>query len=102
MFFELAKLHGTAPTRTSKGDGEIKCNSAIFDEHNAIGQGERLGDIMGNQNGGKALLEPHPLEQALHADTGERIERAERFIQHQQIGLADERARQSHTLLLPS
>ena len=36
MFFELAKLHGTAPTRTGKGDGEIKRYSAIFDEHDTI------------------------------------------------------------------
>ena len=45
---------------------------------------------------------PQPLDQPLHLRPGERVERAERFVEQQQAGMMHERARQRHALLLPA
>ena len=48
------------------------------------------------------LREPHLLDEALHFDAGQRIERAERFVERKQARRAHERARERDTLLLPA
>ncbi len=48
------------------------------------------------------MLQPEPLDQLLHLDAGQRIQRAQWFVQQQQAWLVDQRAGQRHALLLPA
>jgi len=52
--------------------------------------------------GREALRLPHVLDQSLHLDPGERIERAEWLVARQQPRMADQRAGECDTLLLPT
>lgn len=81
-------------------DIEIERDLAMVDDDDAIGQCHGFRDIMGDQHGGKCLLQPDALEQLLHFDAGERIERAERFVQCQNIGMGDKRPGEGHALAL--
>ncbi|MCY1555272.1 hypothetical protein D9M68_919140 [compost metagenome] len=55
---------------------------------------------MGDEEGGEALFQPHPLDQRLHGDAGQRIERTQRLIEREKTRLADQRAGQSRSLPL--
>src|SRR5690606_11444319 len=57
-------------------------------------------NVMGDEKGGETLFAPHTLDQGLHGDAGQRIERAERFIKGEKPGLADQGAGESGTLPL--
>ncbi len=46
------------------------------------------------------MLLPEPLDQLLHLDAGQRVQRAQRFVQQQQARLVDQRTGQGHALLL--
>ena len=71
-----------------------------LDHDDAVGERDRLGDVVGDQDRGEALVEPDALQQLLHLDAGQRVERAERLVERQDLRLADQRAGQRHALLL--
>jgi hypothetical protein len=55
---------------------------------------------VGHQQRGESLIEPYALQQPLHGDTGQRIERAQGLVECQDARLADQRASERHALLL--
>ena len=75
---------------------------AVLDQHDSVGQHQRFGDVMGDEHRGELLLEPDALDQPLHADAGQRIERTQGLIESEQARPADERACQRDALLLPA
>ena len=104
-FFRIAALQRRQLRRaalpwTGNIDAEIVSNAAVFDDQHAVGQRHGLGDVMGHQDRGKALIMPDTFEQPLHRDPRQRIERAERLVEGKNARLADQRARQRHALLL--
>ena len=75
-------------------------DAAVLDDQHAIGQRDGFGDVVRHQDRGKALIVPDPLQQPLHRNPRQRIERAERLVERQHARMADQRARQRHALLL--
>ena len=98
--FQRRQFGRTALPRTRNIDAEIERDAAVLDDQHAVGERHGLGNVVGDQDRGEALIVPDPLEQLLHLDAGQRVERAERLVEREDARLADQRARQRHALLL--
>ncbi|KAG1386625.1 hypothetical protein G6F60_014416 [Rhizopus arrhizus] len=66
----------------------------------AGGHGHRFFLIVGDEDEGDAQLALQVLKLQLHALAQLQVQRGQRFVQHQQLGLVDDGARQRHPLLL--
>ncbi len=102
MLFELSEFGNVAAAWAWQINCEIKPNRAIFNQQHAVGQHERFADIMRDEEGCKTFCAPNFFNEPLLFNAGERIERAERFIQRQSLRLRDERAGQGDALTLPA
>ena len=92
-----------SPRRRGRGRSTgISIATRQLQQHDAVGQRHRLGHVVGHQDRGEALVLPDLLDQGLHLDPGQRVERAERLVQRQQPRVADQGAGQRHALLLPA
>ncbi len=67
--------------------------------HDAVGEIDRFGDIMGDVDDRLARRPPHLGEQLLHVVAGERIERRERLVHQQHRRIVGERTRDRDALL---
>jgi len=56
--FEAGELGGAAPARPGHRHLQVERDPAGADHHNPVGEGDRLGDIRRDQNGGEFLGEP--------------------------------------------
>ena len=86
--FQRGKFGRAAPPRTRDIDVDVVRDAAVLDDQHAVGQRDRFGDVMRDQDRGKGLIVPDPLQQPLHRNPRQRIERAERLVerQHARIG----------------
>src|ERR1700722_1718091 len=98
--FQRREIGRTAPARARDVDIDIVRDAAVFNDQHTIGERDRFGNIVRDQDRGEGLIMPDPLQQPLHRNTGQRIERAERLVESQDAGMADQRAGQRHALLL--
>ena len=57
---------------------------------------------MSHQHGGESAIQPERLDQALHLQPRQRIQCAQPFVEQQQMGRPDQRARQGNALALPA
>ena len=73
---------------------------AVADDDHPVGKRDRLGDIVGDENRGKAVLAPDALEQAVHLHPRQRIERAERLVEEKNAGPAHQGTRKRDALAL--
>src|SRR5580704_3541686 len=80
----------------------VQCDTASLNQDDAVRQTYGLGNIMGYEHGGKASISPDIFDELLHLDACERVQRAEGFIQQQQIRVMDKSASQSDPLPLPA
>src|SRR3978361_338650 len=80
--------------RTRKRDGDIIDDPTRTPTHdeNAIGHISGLLQIVRDQHGGKALIEPEGLHRNPEFLTRKGIERAKRLIEQQDLGTMDDRA----------
>ena len=94
----------TSAEPRSRGRGRsMRMSSAIspfVDDDDAVGERDRFGDVVRHQQRGEFLLAPDALQQALHGDAGERVERAERLVERENARPADQRAGERDALLL--
>ena len=72
----------------------------VGEHEHPVGEQDRLVDVVGDQQHGRTVLRHSVLQQAVHSDPGERVERTERFVEQQQFGLADQGAGQCDPLRL--
>jgi hypothetical protein len=98
--FEPSEVSRPALSRPLEVDGEIPGDAACFDEHDAIGESHGLGDVVRDQDRSQPLRADHLLDQALHLDARQSVERAKRLVEREQPGRAHERARKGDPLLL--
>jgi len=56
--FEAGELGGAAPARPGHRHLQVERDPAGADHHHPVGEGDRLGDIVRDQNGGEFLGEP--------------------------------------------
>ena len=64
-----------------------------------VGEIDRLAQVVRHQHAGEALLQPQRLHDAPQLLAREGVERAERLVEHQQLGLVDQRAAEVRALL---
>ncbi len=98
---DRGKLGRTAMARPSEIDVYIVSDAAVLDDEDAVGQRDRFRHVVGDQDGGEPLVPPNALQQALHRNPRQCIERAKRLVESKQPGMAHERASQRDPLLLP-
>ena len=75
---------------------------ALVHHHHQVGQRHRLLLGMGDVDEGHRQLGLPLLELGPHPDAQERIERRQRLVEQQHLGLGDQRPGQRHALLLPA
>ena len=71
---------------------------SLAEDHDAVGQVERLVDVVGHQHHGGAQATAGVGEQVLHSQPRQRVERGERLVEEQHLGVADQRPRQRDAL----
>ena len=70
----------------------------LAEDNDAIGEKQGLFHVVGNEQDREPRVLPQTHKLALHADARERIQLAERFVEHEQGGVVDERPRERHAL----
>ena len=74
--------------------------SAVGQHEHAIGEQQRLVDVVGDEQHRRPVAATQLLDQRVHPDPGERIQRTERLVKQQQLRLADQRPSQRGPLRL--
>ena len=94
----LAQLHGIA--RPREVDLEVGLHAARPRRHqdDAVGQGQRLAEIVGDEQHGLALALPQAQQHRVHVELGVGVERAERLVHQEDFGSGNQRAHQRHAL----
>src|SRR5260370_41862049 len=75
-----------APSRARKCDREVEPDGAVAQHDHAIGERNRLADVVRDQNRRKAAFDPQPLEKLVHLDAREGVESAERLVEQEGFG----------------
>ena len=97
---ELGDLERVEPTRTLDVDRVLlddPTGSARQQDH-AVAEAHGLAHVVGHEDHGEPRLAPQPLELVVQHVAGHGVERAERLVHEQDVGLLRERARQRHPL----
>ncbi|MNW02478.1 hypothetical protein D3C71_1982720 [compost metagenome] len=86
--------------RAGERDRQVERNAAFIDDDDAVGKRHGLGHIVGDKYGGKVLLLPDALQELLHLDARQGVERAERLVECQDERVSDQGTGKRHALLL--
>ena len=98
--FHAGELGRTSPARPRQIDRNVGCDCAMVDQHDPIPERDGFRNVVSDQNRREAVRQPNLLDQTLHLDACQRIERAERLVERQNARRAHEGARKGDTLLL--
>ena len=102
---------GAADEARHEGGGRLQIQLArrgqlldapLVEHRDAIRHGQGLALVVGHVDEGDAELLLQALELDLHFLAQLQVERAQRLIEQQHLGMIDERARQRHALALPA
>ena len=93
---------GSARCGVDRARAAALLHLAVAKQNYAIGDGQRLALVVGDEDEGDADFALQQLQLALHFQAQVGVERGERFIEQQQTGPVDQRPGQRHTLLLSS
>src|SRR5216684_2097891 len=100
--FQCREVGRAALAGTRDIDIDVMRDTAIFNDQNPVGQCDGFGHVMRDKDRRKSLIAPDPLQQPLHGNPRQGIERAERLVEGENAGMTDQRTRQRHALLLPA
>ena len=81
-------------------DAQVDGEPPLAQHEDAVGQGDRLVDLVGDEQHGRAVAEEQLAHEVLHLDPGEGVEGGERLVEQQQLGLAHQGAGERHPLRL--
>src|ERR1043166_3630013 len=97
---EPQKFRAAALSRPLEVDLEIAFDATGARRHdeNPVAHVNGFVDVVGHEEHGRATVPPELQNFVLHAHAGEGVERAQRFIEEQQLGMIDQRAGQSGSL----
>src|SRR3954447_9445994 len=96
--FETRELGRAAFAGPGRVNHNVMGDAPFLDHQHPVGQRDRLGDIVGHQDRGKALIALDALQQPLHRDAGQRVQRAKRLVEGEHTGTRDQRAGKSYAL----
>ena len=97
---QRGRSRGAASVPRGQVDRRVHRDGAVLDDHDPVGEHHGLGHVVGDQHGGEPVLASGLLEDVLHLEAGQGVEGAQGFVEQQQAGAADERARQRDAALL--
>jgi hypothetical protein len=83
-----------------KVDSQVEGNFTLIEHDDPVGQHNGLTHVMGHEKCGETLFLPDLLDEPLHGDAGERIERPQGLVEGKEIGLADQGPGQRRALLV--
>src|SRR5256885_17176087 len=98
--FQRGKLRRATSPRARNIDVDIVRDDSIFDDQYTVGQRHGLRHIVRHQDRCKPLIVPDPLQQPLHRNTRQSIERAEWLVEGPNTWMAPPRPRPPHARLL--
>ena len=75
-------------------------NPSLAHHQDAVGERDRLVDVVRDQQDTGPMGRHQFTDQRVHADAGQRIQRRKRFVEQKELGLLNQRARQSYALRL--
>ena len=81
-------------------DVGVEGDRAVHQDDDSIGQEDRFVDVMGDEQHGGPMTCTESLEQRVHLDARERVQRAEGLVEQHQLRLAHERSGERHALCL--
>jgi len=84
--------------RTRERDGDVVDDAPMLEDQHAIGEANRLLDVVRHEQHGGPVPTPKRLHEHVHAHARQRVERSERFVKQQQFRLAYERPRERGAL----
>src|SRR5882757_2294269 len=87
-------------SRARGGDYVLGGNSPARQHQDPVGECQCLVHVVGDQQYGRPVPLPELGHQPVHGQPGQRVQRTERLIQQQQVGLPDQRPGQRHPLCL--
>jgi len=107
---ELGQEQGTqfdealvaAQPRAGDVDDEIEGDAAVGEHEYAIGEQHGFVDVVRDQQNSGMVPGAELLDEGVHLDAGERVERTERLVEQQQVGLAHQGPSQRGALRLAS
>ena len=73
---------------------------ALGEHHHPVGEHQRVERGVGDEHGGLLAVAHDPAQQRAHGGCGVDVERGERLVEQQEVGIGGERAGQRHPLLL--
>ena len=94
------RLRASGHGRGRGADRQVEDDPPFAEDNDAIGERDGLGDVVGDEDGGEAMLAPDAVEQAMHLGAGQRIERPERLVEEKDAGTAHQGAGERDALLL--
>ncbi len=97
--FDAIEGGARARPRSRQRHLEIEVDDAVAQHDHAIGEHDGFVDVVRDQERREPLLLPEPLDQPLHADARERVQRPEWFVEEQEIRLRKQGAREGDALL---
>src|SRR5262245_2891126 len=102
---KIAVTHETADKTRRRAQIDVErprelLDHALAEDRNAVRHRHRLALVVGHVDGGDAELAMDPLDLDLHLLAQVLVERAERLVEQQDVGLEHEGPRQGYTLLL--
>jgi hypothetical protein len=74
----------------------------VRDDHHAVRKSERLLDVVCDEEDGRLAKLDEIEKQPLHAEPGQRVQRAEGLVRENEVWITDERTGESDALLLAS
>jgi hypothetical protein len=96
LLFQRGDLGRAAAARPWQVDLEFEFYDAILDQHDPVTEDDRFSDVVGDEHGRELLLCQMRSTSVLHLDACERIERAKRLVQRQNLRVLPRRARVRH------
>jgi hypothetical protein len=91
-FFKCGEAGAPAGSWSRDAYYFVQRDAASFDQDDTVRQSYRLGNIVRYKHCSEAATSPDLLDQLLHLDACKRVERAERFVEEQQIWIMDKSA----------
>ena len=86
------------PTRSVGVDRHVERDRPVGEHQHAVGEEQGLVDVVGDEQDRRLVPVPEALDENVHPDPGECVEGAERLVEQEQVGRADECPRQRDPL----
>ncbi len=89
---------GIVATGAGEVDFEVQRDAALVEDEGAVGKGQGFIDIMGDEEDGGEMGLPEGGDHGLHFEARQGVQGGEGFVEHQELGFADQGAGEGNAL----